>query len=48
MRVITERIPYRLGDLGNIGYAEGLYIMASVLKGAQSIEEAYFQSFGKG
>jgi hypothetical protein len=39
--VVCERIPYRLADLGNIGYAEGLYVMETVLKAAQLIDHKY-------
>lgn len=37
VRVVTERIPYRLIDLGHVGYAEGLYIMRKCLRGAELI-----------
>ena len=42
--VVTERIPFRLADLGNIGYAEGLYVMEVVLKAAQLIDSKYATS----
>jgi hypothetical protein len=41
-KVITERIPFRLTDLGNVGYAEGLYIIECALKGANLIKNQYF------
>lgn len=37
MGVVIERIPYRLIDLGHLGYSEGLYIMEQSLRGGKLI-----------
>jgi hypothetical protein len=44
VRIVTERIPFRLSDLGNIGYAEGLYILECALKGASLIDNRYLST----
>ena len=38
-----EKIPYKLSDLGQLNYAEALYILSQVLKGA----EILYNRFGK-